>query len=97
MTGAKRSLNRWLGGIVGLVTAALPMGVLAYQPDAPFVQYHERNKAVWATQDKTIDQKLAALEKNYQNKQPEQIRSTAFKVIVRGGSYDFVVVEQKLR
>ncbi len=44
-----------------------------------------------------LEEKLSALEKNYQNKQPEQIRSTAFKVIVRGGSYDFVVVEQKLR
>jgi hypothetical protein len=44
-----------------------------------------------------LEEKLAALEKNYQNKNPEQIRSTAFKVIVRGGSYDFIVVEQKLR
>ncbi len=44
-----------------------------------------------------LEEKLAALEKNYQNKNPEQIRSTAFKVIVRGGNYDFIVVEQKLR
>lgn len=44
-----------------------------------------------------LEEKLAALEKNYQNKPPEQIRSTAFKVIVRGGNYDFIVVEQKLR
>jgi hypothetical protein len=44
-----------------------------------------------------LEEKLAALEKNYGNKPPEQIRSTAFKVIVRGGNYEFIVVEQKLR
>lgn len=54
-------------------------------------------KSFFAYFPRELEEKLAALEKNYQNKQPEQIRSTAFKVIVRGGSYDFIVVEQKLR
>lgn len=44
-----------------------------------------------------LEEKLSALEKNYQNKKPEQIRKTIFKVIVRGGSYDFVVTDQTLR
>ena len=61
MTCAMKGLNRWLSGMVGLLTAAVPVSVLAYQPDAPFIQYQERNKAAWATQDETIDQKLAAL------------------------------------
>ncbi len=61
MTCAEKGLNRWLGGLVGLLTAAVPVSVLAYQPDAPFVQYQERNKAAWVTQDKSIDQKLATL------------------------------------
>ncbi|MBX3399877.1 MAG: hypothetical protein KF873_14125 [Gemmataceae bacterium] len=54
-------------------------------------------KSFFAYFPRELEEKLAALEKNYQNKNPEQIRSTAFKVIVRGGNYDFIVVEQKLR
>lgn len=54
-------------------------------------------KMFYAYFPRDLEEKLAALEKNYQNKAPEQIRSTAFKVIVRGGNYEFIVVEQKLR
>ena len=68
MTCAMKGSNRWLSGMVGLLTAAVPVSVLAYQPDALFIQYQERNKAAWATQDKTIDQKLAALEKKFGKK-----------------------------
>lgn len=44
-----------------------------------------------------LEEKLSALEKNYQNKPAEQIRKTVFKVIMRGGKYDFVVTDQQLR
>lgn len=68
---------------VKAVAAALN---LKFQPKF-FYAYFPRN----------LEEKLAALEKNYQNKKPEQIRKTVFKVIVRGGSYDFVVTDQTLR
>jgi hypothetical protein len=44
-----------------------------------------------------LEEKLSSLEKNYQNKPAEQIRKTVFKVIMRGGKYDFVVTDQQLR
>ncbi|QEL17201.1 hypothetical protein [Limnoglobus roseus] len=44
-----------------------------------------------------LEEKLASLERNYGNKTPEQIRSTTFKVVIRGGSYDFIVTDQKTR
>jgi arylsulfatase len=45
-----------------------PMGVQAYQPDAPFLDYQARNQDAWAEQDKTIDEKLAALEERFGKK-----------------------------
>ena len=59
---------------------------LSFRP-SNFFAYFPRN----------LEQKLATLEKNYQNKPAEQIRKTVFKVIVRGGQYEFIVSEQRLR
>ncbi len=40
----------------------------AGQFDAPYLEFEKRNKAAWAEQDKTIDEKLAALEKKFGKK-----------------------------
>ena len=54
------------------LTAALialaPYGAQAYQPDAPFLDYQARNQGAWAEQDKSIDEKLAALEQKFGKK-----------------------------
>jgi arylsulfatase A-like enzyme len=42
--------------------------VQAYQPDAPYLQSAEKNKAKWAAEDKQIDAKLAVLEKRFGKK-----------------------------
>ena len=68
VTRGKRLCGCLGGSLWGLLIGAAPISALAYQPDAPFIQYQERNKAAWATQDQSIDQKLAALEKKYGKK-----------------------------
>jgi arylsulfatase len=69
MVTREKHLNGCLaGGLLGLLIGAGPISALAYQPDAPFIQYQERNKATWAKQDQSIDQKLTALEKKYGKK-----------------------------
>ena len=37
----------------------------AFQADAPFLAYQEKNKDKWAQEDKTINEKLAALEQKF--------------------------------
>jgi len=51
-----------------LVITALSSKVCAIQPDAPFLELQEKNKAKWAAQDKKIDAKLAQLEKRFGKK-----------------------------
>jgi hypothetical protein len=53
--------------------------------------------AFWAYFPRDLEDKLATLEKNYQNKPAEQIKQTTFRVILRGGQYDFAVIGQVLR
>ena len=45
---------------------ALPAA--AFQPDAPFLAYQEKNKDKWAQEDKIINDKLAALEQKFGKK-----------------------------
>jgi hypothetical protein len=59
---------------------------LNFRPTAFFVYF-----------PRELEEKLANLERNYQNKTPEQIRQTSFRVVLRGGKFDFVVIGQTLR
>ncbi len=40
----------------------------AFQADAPFLAYQEKNKDKWAQEDKIINEKLAALEQKFGKK-----------------------------
>ncbi len=52
--------------LAALSVAAIP--ARAQQADAPFLVLQDRQKATWAEQDKTIDEKLAALEQRFGKK-----------------------------
>jgi hypothetical protein len=54
-------------------------------------------KAFWAFFPKEVEQELERKEKNYRNRQPDQIEETIFRVTVRGGNYDVVVDDQKVK
>jgi hypothetical protein len=56
-----------------------------------------RPKTFFAVFSKDFELDLSRKEKAYQNKRPEQIEETVFKVSVGGGSYDVQVELQKLR
>ena len=62
-----KTLLTMLMVIVGF-TLILPINVIAAQFDAPYYAFEQRNKANWAEQDQQIDEKLAALEKNFGKK-----------------------------
>ena len=50
------------GAVVALMT--LVSGAAhAIEPDGPHIEFAKRNATIWAEQDKTIDAKLTALEK----------------------------------
>jgi hypothetical protein len=44
-----------------------------------------------------LEARMAELEKNYQGRQEDEIRSTIFEVIRRGGKYDVMVIKQTLK
>jgi len=44
-----------------------------------------------------LEARMAELEKNYQGRQEDEIRSTTFEVIRRGGKYDVMVIKQTLK
>lgn len=46
---------------------------------------------------KEVEEKMAALEKSYRNKDSKTIKSTKYKVIVKGGSYELIVTEQIMK
>ena len=46
---------------------------------------------------KELEKKLDTLERQYQNKDPKEIRETVYKVVRRGGEYDLTVVNQILK
>ena len=56
-----------------------------------------RPSSFWAFFPKGAEDELAKLEKGYNNRQPEDIAETKFRVEMVGGRYRFVVSEQKLR
>jgi hypothetical protein len=51
----------------------------------------------WAFFPKDIEDELSRKEKNYRNRQPDSIEETIFRIAVRGGSYEIVVDEQKVK
>jgi arylsulfatase A-like enzyme len=55
-------------GISALALAYQAATATAFQPDAPFLAYQEKNKAKWAQEDEIIDEKLAALEQKFGKK-----------------------------
>ncbi len=66
--------------------AALPLSTQAIQPDAPFVTAQMKHAAKWAKEDKTINAKLATLEKKF-GKRPK--RGCASEVCGRGPKRNF--------
>lgn len=60
-------LFRFLIFIVGFLLI-FPMASFSEQFDAPYYAFEKRNKDAWEKQDKQIDDKLAALEKEFGKK-----------------------------
>ncbi|MDJ0969169.1 MAG: sulfatase-like hydrolase/transferase [Kiloniellales bacterium] len=60
------SLTAAVALLAALSVTAIP--ARAQQADAPFLVLQDRQKATWAEQDKTIDEKLAALEQRFGKK-----------------------------
>ena len=54
-------------------------------------------KSFFAVFSKDFENDLARKERNFANKRAEQIAETIFKVTVRGGQFEVVVADQKLR
>jgi hypothetical protein len=54
-------------------------------------------KTFFAMFSKNMESELADLEKRFRNRRAEDIEETVFRVIVRGGSYEVVVDEQKMK
>ena len=42
--------------------------VKAYEPDGPFLAHQARNAATWQVEDRSVDEKLAALEQRFGKK-----------------------------
>ena len=60
----------WIGKCVLSLVIALGLAGTSYaqQFDAPYYDLKKRNKARWASEDKQVDAKLAALEKRFGKK-----------------------------
>lgn len=54
-------------------------------------------KGFWAFFPKTIEQELARKEIGYQQRRSEDIEETTFEVVNRGGKYELIVTNQKLK
>ena len=54
-------------------------------------------KTFWAFFPKGLEDELARKETNYRNRRSEDIEETIFRVVVRGGEYEVVVDEQKVK
>jgi len=54
-------------------------------------------KSFWAFFPKKIEDELSSKETNYRNRRAEDIEETIFRVAIRGGSYELVVDEQKIK
>lgn len=53
--------------------------------------------AFWAFFPKGMEQRLADLEVRYRNKRPEDVRQTTFRVVIRGGEVDLIVIDQQMK
>jgi hypothetical protein len=51
----------------------------------------------WAFFPRQVEEDLSRKERGYKNKDSKDIAETVFEVAIRGGSYEFKVVEQKLK
>ncbi|MBN9517333.1 hypothetical protein J0H58_02255, partial [bacterium] len=51
-------------------------------------------RSFWAFFPRELEGELSRKELNYRNRRSEDIEETIFRVIVRGGSYEVVVVDQ---
>ena len=56
-----------------------------------------RPRTFWAFFPKEIEDELARLETGYRNKRSDDIEETIFRVTIRGGSYDIIVDEQRMK
>jgi len=54
-------------------------------------------RTFWAFFPKDLEEKLARLETGYRNKRSDDIEETIFRVTMRGGSYDVIVDEQRMK
>jgi len=54
-------------------------------------------RTFWAFFPKDLEDKLARLETGYRNKRSDDIEETIFRVTMRGGSYDVIVDEQRMK
>ena len=54
-------------------------------------------KTFWAFFPKGLEEELARKETGYRNRRAEDIEETIFRVVVRGGSYELVVDEQRAK
>ena len=75
MTRTKPKIRQpWIGKYVFSLVFSLVIAVgfagtsFAQQYDAPYLVYEKKHKDKWATEDKQIDKKLAALEKKFGKK-----------------------------
>ena len=53
--------------------------------------------AFWAFFPKELEEKLARMETGYRNRRSEDIEETIFRVTIRGGSYELVVDDQRIK
>jgi hypothetical protein len=56
-----------------------------------------RPDAFWAFFPKGLEDELARKETGFRNRRSEDIEETIFRVTIRGGSYEIVVDEQKIK
>jgi hypothetical protein len=54
-------------------------------------------KVFWAFFPKELEEELARKETNYRNRRSEDIEETIFRIVVRGGNYDLIVDDQKVK
>ena len=54
-------------------------------------------RTFWAFFPKSLEDELARKETGYRNKRADDIEETIFRVTVRGGRFELVVDEQKMK
>ena len=60
---------------VAIFMIAIPIQLPAAQFDAPYYDLEKKNKAKWAEEDKQIDEKLAALEREVREETQHHLHS----------------------